>query len=79
VSYFLTLVSSLDFQMLENTQNELQTRLDAQSEWLLIRASGKSFALQNAEIELQFGGRKTAFRIFERRRFSNLAHNRLRT
>jgi hypothetical protein len=39
--------------MLENTKDELQTRLDAQSEWLLIRASGRSFALQNREIELE--------------------------
>jgi hypothetical protein len=39
--------------MLENTKDELQMRLDAQSEWLLIRASGRSFALQNREIELE--------------------------
>ncbi len=46
---------------LENLQNELQTRLDAQTEWLLISASGKSFALQNSEIELEFSNDKLLF------------------
>lgn len=47
--------------MLENIKDELQTRLDAHSEWLLIRASGKSFALRNAEIELKSSGNKFLF------------------
>ena len=54
-------ISSLNFQMHENIQNELQTRLDAQIEWLLIRASGKSFALRNSEIELESVGEKLLF------------------
>lgn len=47
--------------MLENLYNELRTLLDAQTEWLLIRASGKSFALQNREIELELSGDKLLF------------------
>jgi hypothetical protein len=39
----------------------LRARLDAQNEWLLIRASGKSFALRNAEIELESSGDKLLF------------------
>lgn len=37
-----------------DSQNELQNLLAAHREWLLIYASGKSFALQNAEIEIVF-------------------------
>lgn len=37
-----------------DSQNDLQNLLDAHHEWLLIDSSGKSFALQNAEIELDF-------------------------
>jgi hypothetical protein len=40
--------------MSENAQDKIQNRLDSQIEWLLIRASGKSFALQNTEIEITF-------------------------
>ncbi|HEX8638675.1 MAG TPA: hypothetical protein VF692_11470, partial [Pyrinomonadaceae bacterium] len=47
--------------MPENIKDELQRRLDAQTEWLLIRASGKSFALQNAEIEIESSGAKLLF------------------
>ena len=35
-----------------DSQNELQNLLDAHHEWLLIDASGRSFALQNSEIEI---------------------------
>ena len=38
----------------ENSQNELQKLLNAHHEWLLIHASGKTFSLQNAEIEITF-------------------------
>jgi hypothetical protein len=47
--------------MLENFKHELRARLDAQNEWLLIHASGKSFALRNAEIELESSGDKLLF------------------
>lgn len=36
----------------EKPQNELQNLLDAHHEWLLIDAAGRSFALQNSEIEI---------------------------
>ena len=57
--------------MLENIQDELQTRLDAQTEWLLIRSSGKSFALQNSEIELEFSSNKTLFGFLDDKGFQN--------
>jgi hypothetical protein len=40
--------------MTENSKAELQNCLDSQTEWLLIRSSGKTFALKNTEIEINF-------------------------
>ena len=51
--------------MLENLQDELQIRLDEQTEWLLIRSSGKSFALQNSEIELELTNSKLLFSFLD--------------
>lgn len=36
----------------ENSRIEIETHLAAQNEWLLIQSSGKTFALQNTEIEI---------------------------
>ena len=44
--------------MTENPHNEIQSRLDLHAEWLLIRASGKTFALKASEIELEFAREK---------------------
>ncbi|MBA2735808.1 MAG: hypothetical protein H0U50_03365, partial [Pyrinomonadaceae bacterium] len=55
--------------MLENLQDELQTRLDAQTEWLLIRSSGRSFALQNSEIKLEFSNNKLLFGFLDDKGF----------
>lgn len=55
--------------MLENINDQIQNRLDAQTEWLLIRASGKSFALRNAEIELESSGDKLLFGFFDENGF----------
>jgi hypothetical protein len=40
--------------MLDFENNEIRNFLDSQTEWLLIRANGRSFALQNTEIEITF-------------------------
>jgi hypothetical protein len=55
--------------MLENLQNELQKRLSEQIEWLLVRSSGRNFALQNSEIELQFGSNKVLFGFLDDKGF----------
>jgi len=41
--------------------NEIQNFLNTQTEWLLIRAGGKTFALQNTEIEISFERGKILF------------------
>lgn len=43
---------------MENFRDELQNLIDAHHEWLLIYVSGKSFSLQNTEIELEFTNNK---------------------
>lgn len=42
----------------ESSQIEIQTCLDAQTEWLLIQSSGKTFALRSREIEISYEGGK---------------------
>lgn len=41
-------------QSSENLQTEIQNLLDAHHEWLLIYPAGRSFALQNTELEIAF-------------------------
>ncbi len=55
--------------MPENLQNELKTRFDAQNEWLLIGSSGRSFALQSSEIELEFSHNKLLFGFLDDKGF----------
>lgn len=47
--------------MIENALDEVRKRLDAQNEWLLVRAGGRSFALRGAEIEISFERDKFLF------------------
>ena len=54
---------------LENAKNELQTILDNHHEWLLIYALGKSFPLQNSEIELEFKQNKLLFSYLDDKGF----------
>ena len=46
---------------MENFHSEIQNLLAAHQEWLLIYVSGKSFSLQNSEIELEFDNSKLLF------------------
>ncbi|MGC2235576.1 MAG: hypothetical protein WA584_05420 [Pyrinomonadaceae bacterium] len=47
--------------MTENPQDEIQNCLNAQTEWLLIHSSGKTFSLKNTEIEISFEREKILF------------------
>lgn len=53
----------------ENSQIELQKLLDARHEWLLIHASGKSFSVQNKEIEITFERNKLLFGFIDDKGF----------
>ncbi len=53
----------------ENNKIELENLLGAHQEWLLIRASGKSFSLQNTEIEITFERHKLLFAFLDDRGF----------
>ena len=55
--------------MLENLHDEFRIRLNEQTEWLLIRSSGKSFALQNTEIELTLTNDKLLFSFLDDKGF----------
>lgn len=50
-------------------QNELQTLLNEHQEWLLIHALGRSFPLQNAEIEIEFLQDKLLFSYLDDKGF----------
>ncbi len=52
-----------------DSQNELQNLLSAHHEWLLIDASGRSFALSAAEIEITQERGKTLFGLLDDRGF----------
>ena len=54
---------------LENSQIELQKRLDEHHEWLLIHALGRSFPLENAEIELELSNNKLLFSYLDDKGF----------
>ncbi len=54
---------------LKNAQTELQTRLDAHGEWLLIHALGRSFPLKNTEIEFESAQNKLLFSYLDDRGF----------
>ena len=47
--------------MTEETKNDIRNCLGRQTEWLLIHAGGKTFALQSAEIEINFERDKILF------------------
>lgn len=53
----------------EKPQDEIQNFLDTQTEWLLVRTSGKTFALQNSEIEISFERGKILFGFLDDRGF----------
>jgi hypothetical protein len=55
--------------MTDNPQDEIQNCLDAQTEWLLIHSSGKTFALQNTEIEIGFEREKLLFGFLDDKGF----------
>ncbi len=53
----------------DNSRLELQALLDAYQEWLLIDASGRSFALQKTEIEVTFERNKLLFGFLDDKGF----------
>src|ERR1044072_7623198 len=55
--------------MAENLQDEIRKCLDSQIEWLLIRSSGRTFSLQNTEIEITFERGKTLFGFLDDKGF----------
>lgn len=55
--------------MAENARDEIQNFLDSQTEWLLIRSSGKTFALRNTEIEISFERDRALFGFLDDRGF----------
>ena len=53
----------------ENLNIELKDMLDAHHEWLIIHASGKSFSVQNTEIEITFERNKLLFAFLDEQGF----------
>ncbi len=53
----------------EDSQIELQTLLNEHHEWLLIHALGRSFPLQNTEIEIEFAQNKLLFSYLDDKGF----------
>ncbi len=54
---------------LDNLQNQLQTLINEHHEWLLIHALGRSFSLQNTEIEIEFSQNKVLFSYLDDKGF----------
>ncbi|HEY0428698.1 MAG TPA: hypothetical protein VGC76_13035 [Pyrinomonadaceae bacterium] len=50
-------------------QAEIRTFLDSQVEWLLVRASGKTFSLESAEIEISSERERTLFSFLDDKGF----------
>jgi len=55
--------------MTEKLQDEIQNCLDSQTEWLLVHSGGKTFALQNTEIEISFERGKILFGFLDDKGF----------